>query len=524
MRSRIHIFAKYADVFSLQAIALLRTGKPQAALEALERGRSRELKRSLLGREAAAGAGTPDELARRLREFNSASAQLLTAQEKLSEAKPAERKGLLARIEELRRDRAKALERLDAAQREALAALPRNPVARNWDAEAARRGLPEGTLLLEYAQSPAGWMVFGLDREGVKGIVLEIPDGRIEAIERELQEAVEEFEGPGKLAPEEQLSPRLAELSDLFVKPVRGWMEGKREVLIAPDGLLWRFPLDVAYDREKGQYLLEVPIAIGYLPSLKLYFDLGDKKESGAGKPELLAFAPAFPTPEEAKAAGEPKRLRLEIDGRLAMALKGGFNPLRISDAETGNLAKDYERKGWKARRWLSRAATREAFFANAAKARRLYLSTHGIADEEEPFGSLLAFRDENGAYSPLTMAAVTYGLDLRKVEDVTISACQVARGAERGGEGAVGLSYGFLLAGVDRVGAALWSVEEQAAMHVWGEYHRRLLAGESPREALRAAKLGLLRGGSYLDGREGERLDYARNPLIWAPFILWGR
>jgi CHAT domain-containing protein len=93
----------------------------------------------------------------------------------------------------------------------------------------------------------------------------------------------------------------------------------------------------------------------------------------------------------------------------------------------------------------------------------------------------------------------------------VTLSACRGAGARSYPGEGLVGLSWAFLRAGARSVVAGLWDVTDLSTSTLMADFYGRMLAGAVPADALREAKLGLLRSkGAY------------RKPFYWGPFQLY--
>jgi CHAT domain-containing protein len=92
----------------------------------------------------------------------------------------------------------------------------------------------------------------------------------------------------------------------------------------------------------------------------------------------------------------------------------------------------------------------------------------------------------------------------------VTISACYGAGERAYSGEGLVGLAWAFLRAGSHNVIASLWDVTDASTEQLMDRFYDELDQGESPDQALRAAKLSLLHGSIF------------HNPFYWAPFQLY--
>lgn len=93
----------------------------------------------------------------------------------------------------------------------------------------------------------------------------------------------------------------------------------------------------------------------------------------------------------------------------------------------------------------------------------------------------------------------------------VTVSSCHGAGQRAYAGEGLVGLAWAFLRAGAHEVIAALWEVSDSATPQLMDAMYAGIARGEEPADALRAAKLSLLRSNTIY-----------RRPLYWAPFVLY--
>jgi CHAT domain-containing protein len=112
--------------------------------------------------------------------------------------------------------------------------------------------------------------------------------------------------------------------------------------------------------------------------------------------------------------------------------------------------------------------------------------------------------------------------LELRLNADlVVLSACNTHLGALRQGEGIVGLTRAFLYAGASSSVVSLWKVEDQATSIFMEKFYRRLKRGDNKVEALRRAKMEMLKTSVEHKGL-GQRVSLA-SPFFWAAFILVG-
>lgn len=152
---------------------------------------------------------------------------------------------------------------------------------------------------------------------------------------------------------------------------------------------------------------------------------------------------------------------------------------------------------------------------------RYLVFSTHGLADARNGMLSCLALSapakasEEDGYLQAQEVMNLELDTDL-----VMLSACQTGLGRLWHGEGLLGLSAGFFVAGAESVCATLWQVPSDPSSQLGPEFFKRLQEGKLDRaEALRQAQLAVLRHGQ---GPDGKIKDYS-DPFCWAAFVLYG-
>ena len=105
--------------------------------------------------------------------------------------------------------------------------------------------------------------------------------------------------------------------------------------------------------------------------------------------------------------------------------------------------------------------------------------------------------------------------------ELVVLSACETGLGRLRDGEGIVGLTRAFLYAGASSTVVSLWKVEDQSTSLLMERFYQNLKRGLDKSEALRQAKLDIIR--SNVDLKATGRREELAAPFYWAPFILVG-
>ena len=160
------------------------------------------------------------------------------------------------------------------------------------------------------------------------------------------------------------------------------------------------------------------------------------------------------------------------------------------------------------------RASRTTALSAELSQYRYIHFATHGLLNSEHPelSGILLSTFDESGRrQNGFLQLHEVYNLKL-SADLVVLSACQTALGKEIRGEGIVGLTRGFMYAGVPRVVASLWQVDDAATADLMREFYSAMLTqGKRPAEALRLAQVHMSQQSQW------------SSPYYWAAFTLQG-
>jgi CHAT domain-containing protein len=143
-----------------------------------------------------------------------------------------------------------------------------------------------------------------------------------------------------------------------------------------------------------------------------------------------------------------------------------------------------------------------------------VHFATHAFLNPVQPELSNIMLSRLDAAGHP--QAGALWFSDIASMEMpvdlVVLSACQTANGDPLPGEGLVGLSYAFLIAGSPRVVGSLWDVDDAATAELMRRFYQALYQGSiSPAEALRSAQRAIAKQPRW------------SNPYYWAGFTLEG-
>jgi len=285
------------------------------------------------------------------------------------------------------------------------------------------------------------------------------------------------------------------DLYRLLIAPVSERIAPYRVLCIVPNGSLWRLPFHVLAPRS-GEPLL-LTHSIYYAPSLGYVHaaHVRARNRNHDQGHDLMAFGNPIPS------GAPPANAR----GFTA----GDLRPLPDAAKEAIGIAALYGTAS--SRVYTGTSARSSVFRTEAPKYRILHIGTHALLDDHAPMNSALVLMSDpatgdDGILDAREIASMSLNADL-----AVLAACDTAMGRVDEGEGMLGLSWSFMIAGCTTTVVSQWSVDSRATSNLMVELHRRLRNGEAVAEALRHAALTLR-----------SRPQYA-HPYYWAPFIVSG-
>jgi CHAT domain-containing protein len=159
---------------------------------------------------------------------------------------------------------------------------------------------------------------------------------------------------------------------------------------------------------------------------------------------------------------------------------------------------------------YIQRDATKPTFKQKANLSAVLHVAAHAEVDEVDPLFSRILLASD-GSERGLLEAREVYGLNLKDVSLVTLSACESGLGKVVNGDEIVGFTRSFLSAGVSSLVASLWPVADDSTEALMGTMYKSMTQGSDLMDAMRAAQL---------DVQKRRRFAH---PFFWAPFNVIG-
>jgi CHAT domain-containing protein len=283
-------------------------------------------------------------------------------------------------------------------------------------------------------------------------------------------------------------------LEAMLLAPLMPALNGVSTIAIIPDAELWRLPFQ-ALMTPGGRFLIQ-QFGIFYTPSLSMLREAYAAANTTPPQPTLLAFG------NPVVSGAEGARLR-------DIGYDGDIRPLPDAEREVRAIAALY---GDRSRVYVKGEASENAFKQQAPQYDILHLATHGFLDDHSPMYSALLFAappddpTEDGLLE--TREILRMHLHARMA---ILAACDTGRGTAGPGEGVIGISWAFLMAGCPTTVVTQWKASSTAASILMVDFHRHLRNGSEKAQALRLAQVAMLHDRTL------------RHPFYWASFVVVG-
>lgn len=338
------------------------------------------------------------------------------------------------------------------------------------------------------------------------------PDGQIQLappvvisavdLKRKISEAHNSIAQAAKLpkdmdAQDKAREALLKELYTLLIAPVQSLLPASSDAVVTfvPHGPLFSVPFSALMSGQ-GKYLIEER-TVSYLPAIGVL-----------RATEKIAAETDRETENTLLAFGNPITKVIAFLGTLPFAEK-----------EVKKIAALFGEG--KSKLEVGAQATKSAYKSFSSKYSVLHLATHGLISEERPMDSALVLAPEGGDDGLLTVKDIL-SMPPLKAKMVVLSACQTGRGKITG-DGVVGLSRAFIIAGAPSVVVSQWNVDDVMTEYQMGEFYKSFLGGKSKVAALRDAQLHTIGFMDRLLGSSTGKTAFRPNPRLWAAFQLIG-
>lgn len=480
---RTSYLAGKQDAYADLAEVLRRLGRTEEAFEVADASRGRALVEGLGSLQGSGAAASMSSRAlkegdRLLREIDMLTEQIRTAEGEATESPDsadASHVGFLRdRLTAERRRYEELAIRLGELRAPGTSLLGgvRGPVA------SILAHLQPDEAVLEYQIAGDSLFIFVARPTGITLAAVRLPPGGLQGRVRLARELVARrpAEPAGEL-------PVLGALGEILITPVRraGALDGVRQLVIVPQGILTYLPFGAVADSSTGRFLVQ-DFTLLTLPSAAALVALRDAPVLGElqARPSVLAPVPDMLPGTAAEARAVARTLR---DARLLIGGKADEAAVRAALAGGGIV----------------------------------HLATHGELNPRNPMFSRLETARAQGESlvndGRLEVHEIV-GLQVRSPL-VFLSGCETGLGAAWNttfaqGEDFATLGRAFLYAGARNVVATLWRVDDRGASEVAARFYRHL-AGAPAAEALAAAQRELLADPQW------------SAPYYWAGYVASG-
>jgi CHAT domain-containing protein/Tfp pilus assembly protein PilF len=290
-------------------------------------------------------------------------------------------------------------------------------------------------------------------------------------------------------------------LYDLLLAEAAAQLGGKNRLIVVPDGPLWEMPFQ-ALEPRLGHFLIETA-SVAYAPSLSVVREMAKVERPPGDRRTLVAL-------------GNPTLSPGAVERSHAVLMDSALDTLPEAERQVRALGRMYG--SGQSAVYVGEAATEERAKASAGGYRVFHVATHGVLSDTSPmYSHLVLSQAAQGPEDGLLEAREILGMDLN-ADLAVLSACETGRGRIGAGEGVIGLTWAFFVAGCPRTVVSQWKVESASTTELMLAFHRYLKPRlETPgrrlgaAEALRQASLAVMHDARY------------RHPFYWAGFVLVG-
>ncbi|MFT5165693.1 MAG: CHAT domain-containing protein/predicted negative regulator of RcsB-dependent stress response [Saprospiraceae bacterium] len=180
------------------------------------------------------------------------------------------------------------------------------------------------------------------------------------------------------------------------------------------------------------------------------------------------------------------------------------------SENEALTILEIYTQKKLKGKTFLKSDATEDQFKSEAANYTHVHITSHYFVNDRIPKLSGLALVPSGGE-DGILYAGEVMNMNFRNTSLVVLNSADNGTGDLIHGKGLLSLNRAFLFAGVDNTISTRWKISDGASTQMMVYFYKKVLDGASYTEALRYAKLKMIRKSK------------TARPKFWAGISLTG-
>ena len=290
--------------------------------------------------------------------------------------------------------------------------------------------------------------------------------------------------------PKITLETLLQDLYQELIAPVAHALPVNNDILvIEPHASLWMLPFEAL--KPTADTWMGDRWTLSYAASIKTLTEI--RRE------------PPYATLEQSKVliAGNPLLSKIILPNQEEITLQ----PLSGAEEEANSIVKTL---GDRPHNLLLREQATETAIKDYSKTYNIiHLATHGIAYTENPLESFVAFSPTDTENGLLTAREVATNRNL-PTDLVVLSACQTGLGRVSG-DGMLGLSRAFIIAGARTVIVSQWSVSDSATKELMLAFYQHYFVMGNKAIALQKAM------------QKVRSMEEYKHPRFWAAFLSLG-
>lgn len=314
------------------------------------------------------------------------------------------------------------------------------------------------------------------------------------------------------------------ELWNLFFADLKDKFESKKTVIIIPDGILNILPFETLIMPD-GKYFIE-KYNIKYVQSLSVE-ELINKRKYSSNRKGLLAFGGA-----DYKTFGNVSKIKNQKEYQAVISesydliergrnLRNSYLKLGIGEwadlpgtlTEVKNIKEINKDSTIITGKDVNEKKVKDFSKNNdLSNYKIIHFATHGVVPEIAELSALVLSQnvldDEDGYLTMKEISLLNINADF-----VNLSACETGLGKLYDGEGMVGLTQSFLIAGANSLSVSLWQVADDSTMEFMTDLYSNLAETRNNYFiAINDIKRKFIKEGKYSD------------PFYWAPFVYYGK